>query len=285
MTSLTTTVLTPAQLRERNIPRCSDCLLTASGYRSAPDIQTPLTALGAVMETIITFTDWKRRAVALDLRKFKLPTIEEMKSLRIPDVRSMNEVVRSYTSYECHDIHIAVVNPDGSLKVLYCERTDPALERVSHTRELHAAPINGFNWPIGGRRMCAMPGTSLENTYGCAESAVVKAFQEAGIRPEMIKGIYNLGVGRTEFNREMTYLFFDQESQAPSRKSIVMDYPQRTVNTNYVFIVDDIEIKADATVKNFKFITEKELQRPEIRAKFSPYYLKFLDALFTGWKR
>jgi hypothetical protein len=270
----------------------------SSGTDSVADnnltVISPTYALGSKMVPEIIHYDWVNRPVPIDLKKIKLPSPAEIStSLWMPKT-SMNDA-RDYTSYECHDLRIAYVQPGTKdLLVLYCQRVEPdknaeslRTAEVNSRAEIHTAPINGFNWPIGGRRMCAKPGSPLDGKFSVYHSALLKAQQEAGINPKNVYGMFDLGIGCTEFAQDMTYFGHQklENGQAiAARTSIHMPYAQRTINRNFVILTDYIDLRADGTVKDFKFISAADYRNPLTRAKFCSYEQKFLEALFAGWE-
>jgi len=287
-------------------PSCRECQLAVLSLPKThiqrdsgelPDIHRistiPTIAIGAQMKPEIAHVDWLTRKAPVDISRLKLPKKEDISaSLWMPQA-SMSDA-RDYISYECHDIRIGMVCPhSGQLLIMYCERVEPHKNPESLRTELapidssiETAPINGFYWPIGGRRMCPKPGTPLDGKFSIYHSALLKANQEANIETQNVLGIYDLGIGKTEFPRDMRYLshsIFQEESFATIR-DVHMPNAQRTVNYNLIILVDKLDLRGDKSVKDFKFLTEGDLQSSSVKAKFSLYEQSFLHAIFEGWE-
>ena len=247
-----------------------------------PATLTPLIAHGAIMEPLALHHDWTKRQLHGNCAEVVLPTKEQAKASLWMD-QAIMDGARDYLSYECHDLRIVKVDQLGELSVLICQRTEPALGTASN----ETAPINGFWWSIGGRREIPKPGSELDGKFSLIDSVLHKARREAGVEPSDVLAIYDLGVGRTEFEREMRYDSFASDSTGSlilTSRHVSLSAPQRTINRNLVVMVNSDGVIADQSVEHLSFMSASEYAKPQIRAQFCDYEQSFLDALFAGWE-
>lgn len=242
---------------------------------------TPLIAEGAVMEPIAIHADWPDRQLFGACRDVQIPTGEVARaSLWMEDWQM--EAVRNHVVYECHDLRV-VKCTNGELSLLVCRRVEPN----PATDGIELAPINGFWWSTGGRREVPKPNSPLEGKFELVHSVLKKANREAGIQPSDVLGIYDLGVGRTEFSKEMRYVSRAQDDNGEAieaSRTVTLRNPQRTINRNFLVHVSDDAVVADQSVERLTFLSQREYADPVIRARFCPYEQAFMDAIFAGWR-
>lgn len=113
-----------------------------------------------------------------------------------------------------------------------------------------------------------------------------KARREAGIEPEKVLGIYDLGIGRTEFPASMRYVSMAADAEGlpqESARNIRLANPQRTLNRNLVLVVNTDVVIADQSVEHLVFLSQENYADPQTRAQFCQYEQTFIDAIFEGW--
>lgn len=267
--------------------------VSTSGIRSSrPEVQssapplprelTPLIAEGAIIEPLFVNHDWMNALVHGPCAGITLPEKADARaSLWMP--QEIMDGAREYMSYECHDLRIIKVAPDGELSLLVCKRVEP----TPSANGSETAPINGFWWSIGGRREIPKSGSPLDEKFQLIDSVLQKANREAGVKPENVQAVYDLGIGRTEFPATMRYVSrgTDADGNAiESSREVLMANPQRTINRNFVLFVDSDSTIADQSVEHLTFMSERDYADPRTRAQFCAYEQKFIDAIFQGWK-
>lgn len=247
-----------------------------------PTALTPLIAHGAIMEPLALHQDWTNRQLHGACAAIVLPTREQARASLWME-QAVMDGARDYLSYECHDLRVTRVDNNGELNLLVCVRTEPGLaEGATET-----APINGFWWSIGGRREIPKPGSELDGRFGLIDSVLHKARREAGVQPSDVLAIYDLGIGRTEFAKDMRYESFaagDSGQPLQESRNVSLSAPQRTINRNLVVMVRSDAVIADQTVEQLSFMSASEYAKPEIRAQFCAYEQAFIDTLFAGWE-
>ena len=254
-----------------------------STARKLPIELTPLIAVGAIMEPLAIRSDWASSANQIygDCSKLELPSREQIRSSLWMTQEVMNGA-RDSMSYECHDLRVVKVDEKGRLHVLVGLRVEPNPDPSG----IETAPINGFWWSIGGRRQIPMQDSPLDGKFDLVHSVLLKAHTEAGIEPSSVKGLFDLGIGRTEFPPTMTYVSKRETETGEveeSSREVQMKFAQRTINRNIVVMVDSDAVLADHTVDRLEFLSAEQYSDPATRAKFCDYEQAFLDALFEGW--
>lgn len=242
----------------------------------------PTIAKGSLLEVLSVNHDWPLQQLVgeTEPNKTKIPTKEEIEKYFWIDQKTFS-AVRDYISYECHDIRICRLNSKGELDVLCCKR-DPILKEDGTT---HDAPLGGFWWSIGGRRMVPHPDSPFAGKFGTLHSVLTIANREVNLDPSDVLGVYELGLGRAEFPTKMTYSGEEQGAKKEPEKAVVLSHPQHSMAFNFVVLV-----KADTALRPAKnngditFISRAQFNSKEVFGRQCAYERIFLEAVFGGWE-
>ncbi|NDC37532.1 MAG: hypothetical protein EBZ48_05720 [Proteobacteria bacterium] len=236
---------------------------------------------GVVMEPLSINATWTESRLHGPCAAIKLPSPEEAHA-SLWMAQPVMDGAREYLSYECHDLRIVKVDKDGRLSLLVCKRAEPAQPADGS----ETAPLNGFWWAIGGRREIPRTDSPLDGRFDLKDSVLHKARRETGIEPQNVLGIFDLGIGRTEFPARMYYVSKWADAEGQPRESIrevTLSHPQRTINRNFVLLVDTDATIGDQSVERLSFLSQEQWSDPRTRSQFCEYEQAFIDAIFNGW--